>query len=947
MKSEINWSKLINWFLNKPKSTGFIVFISLSIVFSYISLQQYHIEKQNKKDEMDNTLKVLGQNIEQSLKNCYTTTLTLALTINDDGIPENFNSIGKRLIESNNNIEAVQLVPNGIIRFIYPMQGNEAAIGLNIFKSKYLKKEALKSILNQKMYFAGPLELKQGGQGIVGRLPVYLKNKFWGFSAVIIKLDKLLKTSGINAIDKTKYHFQISKKDPITQKDIYFLPQKIKFPESNFVTITIPDGGWKLYLIDTKTTSLKTSLIVSTILSVILALIFGFLTTLFLKKPAELQVLVEQQATNLINSEIKFKTIFDQAAIGIANIDPKTGKFLEINNQFCKLLGYTQKEMKEKNYQSITHPDDLKKDVLTIKKINEGTIRDYTTEKKCITKNGEDIWVNLSVTPLWGKNEKPTSTIAIIEDITQKKVAEALIKQSQIRFKSLFDDSPLPLWEQDYSKVLNYLKELNLVDETKENIASYINKHPEVLQKCFSLINIIDVNNQCLDQYAPKTKLELLNNLDVVFSDETIPSFTKHIIAICRREHNLKMDAKIKTPKGEIRDIHFVFSVMKGYENTLERVIVSTEDITKRKKQEKIILNSQIRIESLINTIDGIVWECDAQTFEFTFISKKVENILGYTTEEWLSSPTFWAEHIYTEDKQEVLKYCSEQTNEILDHDFEYRMIAKNGNIIWLRDIVNVISKNNKAVSLRGIMIDITKTKEIQNDLNNSFNLVSEQNKRLLNFSYIVSHNLRSHTSNITSLTGLIETAESDEEREQMVQLLKTVSNSLNETLFNLNEVVNIQTNIGLVSEKINLKKYIDNTLNILAEQIKVKGAHIISNISDDIEINYNPAYLESILFNIISNAIRYSHKDREPQILINFLKENNLKVIEISDNGIGIDLERNGNKIFGMYKTFSDNPNSKGIGLFITKNQIEAMGGSITIESKPGIGTTFKIYIA
>lgn len=946
MKSEINWSKLINWFLNKPKSTGFIVFLSLSVVFSYISIQQYHIEKQNKKDEMDNTLKVLRQNIEQSLKNCYTTTLTLALTINDDGIPEDFNSIGQRLIESNNSIEAVQLVPNGIIRYIYPMKDNEAAMGLNILKSAYLKKEALKSILNQKMYFAGPLELRQGGQGIVGRLPVYIKNKFWGFSAVIIKLDKLLKTSGINAIDKTKYYFQISKRNPITQKDVYFLPQKIKLSENSFVTNTIPDGDWKLYLIDTKSTNALTSFIVSIILSFILALTFGFLTLLLLKKPAELQVLVDKQASNLIDNEIKFKTIFDQAAIGISNVDPITGTFLEINNQFCKLLGYTQKEMKEKNYQSITHPDDLKDDIATVKKINNGTINDYTVEKRYLTKKGDVIWVNLSVTPLWKKNEKPTSNIVIIEDITQKKEAEQLIKQSQIRFKSLFDDSPLPLWEQDYSHVKKYLQELNLINESKENISSYLKQHPEVIKKCFSLVHIIDVNNECLIQYDPKTKSELLTNFDIIFSDVAIPSFTNHIIAICRNENSLIMDAKIKNPKGEIRDVNFIYSVMKGYEDTLERVIISTEDITERKKQEKIILNSQIRIESLINTIDGIVWECDAQTFQFTFISKKVENILGYTTEEWLSSPTFWADHIYTEDKEEVVKYCSNQTNLMLDHDFEYRMIAKNGNIVWLRDIVNVITKNNKAVSLRGIMIDVTKTKEIEKDLNSSFFLVSEQNKRLLNFSYIVSHNLRSHTSNITSLTGLIETAESDEEREQMVQLLKTVSNSLNETLFNLNEVVNIQTNIGLVSEKINLKKYIDNTFNILAEQIKIKGAHITSNVSDDIEINYNPAYLESILFNIISNAIRYSHKDREPKILINFLKENNLKVIEISDNGIGIDLEKNANKVFGMYKTFSDNPNAKGIGLFITKNQIEAMGGSITIESKPGVGTTFKIYI-
>jgi len=103
---------------------------------------------------------------------------------------------------------------------------------------------------------------------------------------------------------------------------------------------------------------------------------------------------------------------------------------------------------------------------------------------------------------------------------------------------------------------------------------------------------------------------------------------------------------------------------------------------------------------------------------------------------------------------------------------------------------------------------------------------------------------------------------------------------------------------------------------------------------------------LESILYNIISNAIRYCDKERKSFISIQLYQENDFKVLEISDNGIGIDLEKNKDKIFGMYKTFSDNEDSRGIGLFITKNQVDAMGGKITVESELNVGTTFKIYI-
>ena len=318
---------------------------------------------------------------------------------------------------------------------------------------------------------------------------------------------------------------------------------------------------------------------------------------------------------------------------------------------------------------------------------------------------------------------------------------------------------------------------------------------------------------------------------------------------------------------------------------------------------------------------------------------------MGYTPEEWLENPTFWSDHIYSEDKEWVQNYCKNTTNDNLDHDFEYRMIAKNGSIVWLRDIVNIIYENGISIRLRGIMIDITKSKEAERDLNAAFNLVTEQNKRLLNFSYIVSHNLRSHTSNIASILALIESSETEEEREEMIGLLKTVSSSLNLTMIHLNEVTNIRTNIGLVSEPLNLEMFFTRVKSVLADQITSKGVTILTAIPADTMINYNPAYLESILYNVISNSIRFRHPSRKPIIKINLVIENDMKVLQISDNGIGIDLVKNADKIFGMYKTFTNNSDSKGIGLFITKNQIDAMGGNITVESELNVGTTFKIY--
>ena len=942
-----NIYSLINWLFNKPKTSGMIVFVLLCSIFTYIAVQQYKIDKENRRLEMSNTLDVITQNIEQTLKNCYTTTITLALTIDDDGIPQDFDAIGEKLLKSNNSINAVQLVPNGVIKYIYPMEGNEKAMELDILNSKSLQNEALKSIQNQKMYFAGPFELKQGGQGIVGRLPVYVKNKFWGFSAVIIRMDRLLNTSGINSLNKKKFGFQLSKTNPITQKDVLFFPENTKLQKSNFVSSYIPDADWNLYLIDKNATTLFKKFLLNTVLGLSVASLFGFFIVLLLKKPEQLQQLVNDQATKIVNTELKFKTIFEQAAVGIANVDAVSGKFIEINEKFCKLLGYTEEQLKQKTFQEITHPEDLEKDLELLDNIKQVKIEQYSLEKRYFTNKGKTVWVNLTVAPLFATNDTTVFTlISIIEDITLKKETENLIKKSEDHFKSLFEDSPLPLREEDFSTVKMFLEKLGLMHNEPKYIYNYFDKNPKVVEEAHSLIKLNNVNKACLNLYKVNSISELLHIKAELFNTKSFSDFKDQLLAITQGEKQYTVDTLIKNADNELRNIDLRWNVIRGYEESLKRIIVSNEDITERKINEELIVNSQQRIESLINTIDGIVWECDAATFEFTFISKKVNTILGYTAEEWLADKTFWMDHIYFEDKESVLDFCMGKIKQNLDHDFEYRMIAKDGSIVWLRDIVNVVINNDNCISLRGIMINITKTKEIEKDLNSSFTLVSEQNKRLLNFSHIVSHNLRSHTSNITSLIGLIETAENNEERKEMLDLLKSVSIALNETMTNLNEVVNIQTNLSLAVEKINVVKYIDATLKVLSQKIKLNEVTIINEIGTNVEINYNPAYMESILYNIISNAVRYSHKERNSFITLKNYVEHDLNVIEITDNGIGIDLEKNKDKIFGMYKTFSSYKDSKGIGLFITKNQIEAMGGSITVESKPNVGTTFKIYI-
>lgn len=153
-------------------------------------------------------------------------------------------------------------------------------------------------------------------------------------------------------------------------------------------------------------------------------------------------------------------------------------------------------------------------------------------------------------------------------------------------------------------------------------------------------------------------------------------------------------------------------AVERGLRNTVER--------RARRQAEAALRGSEEHLTALIASVGGIVWEADAVTFQFTFVSSQAERLLGYPLARWLEEPTFWAEHIHAEDRKSAVDYCVSRTRENRHHEFEYRMLAADGRTIWVRDIVTVLSDNGQAVKLRGIMVDITARKEAAEQLHQS-----------------------------------------------------------------------------------------------------------------------------------------------------------------------------------------------------------------------------------
>ena len=257
--------------------------------------------------------------------------------------------------------------------------------------------------------------------------------------------------------------------------------------------------------------------------------------------------------------------------------------------------------------------------------------------------------------------------------------------------------------------------------------------------------------------------------------------------------------------------------------------------------------------------------------------------------------------------------------------------------------ITSIVNSHHEVIGYLGIGTDITNEESARGLQQELAIKLQNRNNQLLNFAHITSHNLRSPVSNLVTLLDLLENTHAPEEKDILITKLDTVIKRLASTLNDLIEALRIQEDIYKEKENLVFANVFANVTEMLSVQIESTATTIHTTFAVT-EIEYPKTYLESILLNIISNAIKYRSPKRDPVIHIETKYCNEDIIMTIKDNGSGIDLKKYGSKIFGFNKTFHRHPEAKGIGLFLTKTQIESMGGSIRVESEPDMGTTFII---
>lgn len=258
-----------------------------------------------------------------------------------------------------------------------------------------------------------------------------------------------------------------------------------------------------------------------------------------------------------------------------------------------------------------------------------------------------------------------------------------------------------------------------------------------------------------------------------------------------------------------------------------------------------------------------------------------------------------------------------------------------------IRGLVKNLEKQKRRINL-----EKQKLEQLNINLLSSNSKLEYQTKQLQEFAYISSHNLRAPAGNIMALLDFYNSEPSPENLKLFLEKLDVVSLDLLDTIQELANVVQIKSEISEDFSSINLAKLIEKASDSLSQEISNKTASISLQLNGISSIKSSKTYMDSIILNLLSNALKYAHKERKP--IIQFAADQNDRyfILSVQDNGSGIDLKKHGKKVFGLRRTFHRNTNGNGIGLFITKAQVEAMDGNISIESEPNIGTTFTIRL-
>ncbi|MFT7230065.1 MAG: PAS domain S-box-containing protein [Bacteroidia bacterium] len=603
------------------------------------------------------------------------------------------------------------------------------------------------------------------------------------------------------------------------------------------------------------------------------------------------------------------------------------GMYCMVNQAFCDLTGYTKDQILGKNDLELglfLNSDQIMnadKDVVNSAQKKHIPLEPFTD------KYGSLYWFKTNKIPIKDELGKVVQVLIISSDITKSIEVEQKLYASELRYKSIF--------ENNYSGII------------------LVNEHLDILYKNLAFNKLLDSAETDLAEDDLKKYIFEEDQHDLV-------DLMAGLVSRNYEYFDLALNMKVNS-EDVVNTICFVRGLYDD-DSVFTEAVVTFQDISDDLKIRLELEESEKRFKIIVESAVEALMLLDYDAQRYIDVNKSAVELFGYTRKELLNlklgelSPLLQSDGDYSLNAStDLMEKCISGENVV----YEWTVKRKDNKLIPCEvRLVKLPFEGNRIVRVSAI--DITERKRSERMLNLDKQKLEEKNEELISlnqalenqtnqlqeFAYISSHNLRSPAGNIRALLDFYHNDPNEENFKIVLEKLDVVSEDLLDTINDLADVVKIKNEVSQDITKLSLSKLIAKTEHSLSQQINDTLAVIEIDLNGIEHIQASKTYMESIILNLTSNALKYSQKEVAPRIYISAAQDETCLILKVEDNGLGIDMELYGSKLFGLRKTFHKNKDSRGVGLFITKAQVEAMQGTIYADSEPGKGTTFYIRL-
>ncbi|CAN5912681.1 hypothetical protein BH11BAC7_BH11BAC7_20470 [soil metagenome] len=526
-----------------------------------------------------------------------------------------------------------------------------------------------------------------------------------------------------------------------------------------------------------------------------------------------------------------------------------------------------------------------------------------------------DMWLEFSYYPI-RKGDEIIGTACHSRDITMTKVAE-----QQLRKSEEFSTGILSSLSSNIA-VVNFTGTIMAVNESWKRFAKE-NGATKLLTNGVG-VNYYDVCEKAGCEGSPEAGASIRGIKDVMNGKITTfyTEYPCHSPAV-KRWYGLRV---VKFDSRE------------------PMVILAHQDISERRLAQEDLEQSEFRLNEAQAIAHLGNWELNFQTQD-TAWSEETCRIYGVAPGKKTHKYAVWESFIHPDDLAEVKAEIKKAGETLSDIILNHRILLKDGSIKHIYSKAKFkLNQQGIPVGLIGIILDVTERKIADGEREKMTSNLIQHTKNLEQFATIVSHNLRAPVANIIGLAEILKKKISEEDRARSEQYLFDATKRLDEMLKDLNKILEVRSEVKEYKETV----YFDELVNVIKSSIhnviEKEKAQIICDFSAIDKITTIKSFMHSVFFNLISNSIKYRTPGIPPIIKIQSEVTREAIIISFKDNGVGIDLKRHNDKIFGLYKRFHAHTEGRGLGLFMVRTQIETMGGKIKVESKPEEGSEFII---